>query len=378
MISKGIKKYLVNPSLGLLSTILYIILFTMTDNVGHSLIICVLFAGTADILLRLYTKSNVSGLMFMVNFLAFFFTLILWYILHQTEAPDLIYLLFFEIVFTSILFIIRTARPYVDIYLGKKQTVIQKTFLKDFFQVARLTQYGLSLHIFIIVIYQLIQRDLGLEPLINKIFYLLIPIAITSAIIAYQEIKIRKTFMQLRNEEWLPIVSDSGEVTGRIAKSASMNLKKRFMHPVVRIALIHNGEIYIQKRANNNEIDPSRYDYPFEKLMLFNNEINISVRNCITRSLDSQELPFNFLLKYVFENEDVKRLVFLFVAKIETEEQLKSVSLLDGKFWSTQQIEESMMLNENMFGECFQLEYEYLKNTVIQADLLKKEVTTHK
>lgn len=374
MISKGAKKYLVNPSLGLLSSILYIVLFTVTSNIGYSLIISILFAGTADIILRFYTKSNACGLMFILNFIALFATLILWYALHNTSISELIYLIFFEVILASFLFIARLGKTYINIYLGRKQSIIQKTFLGEFFEVAKLTQYGLTFHLFIILIYQLIKQDIDTNMFIDKIFYSIVPIITLTSIIVYEEIKTRNIVKQLRKEEWLPIVNESGEVTGRIARSVSSKMKKRFMHPMVRIALIHNGEIYVQKRSSNNSIDPSTYDHPFEKLMLFNHEINISVRNSISRALNMQELPFNFLLKYVFENEDVKRLVFLFVSRIENEEQLKSISLLDGKFWTPKQIEQSL-LEDNIFSECFQLEYEYLKNTVIQADILKREVT---
>lgn len=145
------------------------------------------------------------------------------------------------------------------------------------------------------------------------------------------------------------------------------------MHPVVRVALIHKGDVYLQKRSETDTLDPGSYDHPFEKYMLFNHEINIAVRNSISRALNMQELPFNFLIKYVYENEETKRLIFLFIARIETEEQLKSISLLNGKFWTAKQIEESFS-DEKVFSECFQLEYEYLKNVVIQAELVKNEI----
>lgn len=373
MISKGAKKYLLNPSLGLLVSVLYIVLFTTTGNFGYSLIISILISGASDIILRFYTKTNACGLMFILNFLALFCTLILWYVLNKTEVSDLIFLVFFEIVFISLLFISRLLKSYISMYLGKKPSIIQKTYLGEFFDIARLTHYGLTFHLFIVILCELSNQSLETDQFVRNI-YGAIAVSILAFIIIYEQIKTRKIVKQLREEEWLPIVNESGEVTGRIAKSVSVQMNKRFMHPMVRIALIHNGEIYIQKRLDNNLIDPLAYDHPFEKLMLFNNEINTSVKNCISKALNTQELPFNFLLKYVFENKEVRRLVFLFVARVENEEQLKSVSLLDGKFWTPKQIEESLT-EDNIFSECFQLEYEYLKNTVIQADILKKEVS---
>lgn len=241
----------------------------------------------------------------------------------------------------------------------------------SFFEIAKLSQYGLTVHLFTILIYQFIRPAEILETPSDLFLYIIMPCLILTFVIVYEQVKTRNIVKHLRREEWLPIVSESGEVTGRIAKSVSLKMKNRFLHPVVRVALVHNGEIYLQKRKDNDMLDPSTYDHPFEKYMLFNHEINIAVRNSIMNALDMQELPFSFLLKYVYENESTKRLIFLFVSRAETEEQIKSLSLLKGKFWTMKQIEESFN-DKEVFSECFQLEYEYLKNTVLQPEILKK------
>jgi hypothetical protein len=210
----------------------------------------------------------------------------------------------------------------------------------------------------------------------DSIFYFVVPIAFMSAVIIYEEVKTRNIISRLKREEWLPIVNESGEVTGRIAKSVSLKMKNRFMHPIVRVALIHDNELYLQQRPTDDVLAPMAYDHPFEKYMLFNHEINIAVRNSISRLLGMQELPFNFLLKYVYENENTKRLVFLFLSQIENEEQLCSIRSLHGKFWTMKQIEESLS-DDNVFSECFKLEYEYLRNTVLQPSVPLKKVSVN-
>ncbi|MDL2214858.1 hypothetical protein LJC00_01550, partial [Dysgonomonas sp. OttesenSCG-928-M03] len=267
----------------------------------------------------------------------------------------------------------RLAKTYLTLYLGKKPSIVQKTFLGEFFEVARLAQYALTFHLFLLLIYRYIRERLEIFEDWDILFYFLVPVSFLVAIIVYEEIKTRNIVKHLRKEEWLPIVNESGEVTGRVAKSVSVKMKNRFLHPVVRVALVYNGELYLQKRSADDLLDPSTYDHPFEKYMLFNHEINIAVRNSIAHALGMQELPFNFLLKYVYDNENTKRLIFLFVSRVETEAQLQSLSSLNGKFWTMKQIEESFA-DDNVFSECFQLEYEYLKNTVLQPELLKKEV----
>lgn len=371
MITKGVKKYLINPSLGLIIGILYIILFWTTNNVVYSLGISILFSILADVCLRLYTKASVCGLIFLLNSFALGLTLVIRLLTAPQDLPAIFFLAFYFIALTTFLTIARLSKTYISLYLGKKKSIVQKTFLSEVFDIARLSQYILTPYIFILLIYSF-KKPVKFLWEVDLIMYCIAPISIFLFIIIYEEIKTRNIIKQLRKEEWLPIVNESGEVTGRIARSISSKMGNRFMHPVVRVALIHKGEIYLQKRSESDSLNPGSYDHPFEKYMLFNHEINIAVRNSISRSLNMQELPFNFLIKYVYENEDTKRLIFLFIARVETEEQLKSISLLNGKFWTAKQIEESFS-DEKVFSECFQLEYEYLKNVVIQAELVKSE-----
>ncbi len=371
MITNGVKKYLINPSLGLIIGVLYVALFWTTNNVLYSLSISIGVSIFADVCLRLYTKASVCGLIYLFNSCALGLTLIIKLLSAPKDFPPVFFLAFYIVCLTTILTTSRLSKTYISMYLGKKKSIVQKTFLSEVFDIARLSQYILTPYIFILFIYSFKQSVTYLWE-INIIMYGIIPIGIFLFIVIYEEKKTQSIIKQLRKEEWLPIVNESGEVTGRIARSVSSKMKNRFMHPVVRVALIHKGDIYLQKRAEGDPLDPGSYDHPFEKYMLFNHEINIAVRNSISRALNMQELPFNFLIKYVYENENTKRLVFLFIARIENDDQLKSISLLNGKFWTTKQIEESFA-DDKVFSECFQLEYEYLKNVVIQAELIKNE-----
>ena len=67
--------------------------------------------------------------------------------------------------------------------------------------------------------------------------------------------------------------------------------------------------------------------------------------------------------KYIFENNETKRLIFLYISIIDDEEKFNKLHLGDGKLWTEKQIEENR--NSNIFSECFELEFEYLKNTVL-------------
>ena len=78
----------------------------------------------------------------------------------------------------------------------------------------------------------------------------------------------------------------------------------------------------------------------------------------------------------MFENEDTKRLVFLYVSDIEDEELFDSLRLEGGKLWTEAQIEDN--LGTMLFSECFEMEYEYLKNTILLAHRFRTKMSEKK
>lgn len=371
MLTRGLKKYFANPVLGLLSSIICILLYLFTNNIGSSFIVTIVFTILSDIFLRNYTGIKISSIIYRISLAPLLLSFMAWVLLKNTFIPDIFYLLFYEMLVVCSLIIARLSRVYIRLYLGSRPSSIQKAFFDEFFEIAKLAEYVLTFHLFTVLLYRLIRINYKLPAFLDVFIYFLIPIFLLIVIVVYQEIKIKSIVNQLRKEEWLPIVSESGEVTGRIAKSVSMQMKNKFLHPVVRVALIHNGQIYLQKRSENDVLAPGSYDYPFEKYMLFNNEINTAAKNCVNQIIGEHDFKLNYLLKYVYENDNSKRLIFLFFVRPQTQEQLDSIGNLSGKFWSTKQIEDNFV-DEGFFCECFELEYEYLKNTVLQSDELIK------
>jgi hypothetical protein len=174
------------------------------------------------------------------------------------------------------------------------------------------------------------------------VIFAVVPVLIISSVGIYQVIKLSNLVSKLRKEEWVPIVTEKGEVTGKIAKSVSFNMKNRFMHPIVRVALISGSKVYLQERPVNDILNPGKLDYPFEKYMLFNHEINLAARNSIRMMIGNDaDFSLKFVLKYVFENEDTKRLNFLFAANVDDEDSIKRTGKMNGKFWTIRQIEVS-------------------------------------
>lgn len=372
MLSNGIKKYLSNPIFGLLPCIIYIVLHELLLPEGTILIACLILAVVSEIIIRTYYKTRAFSITFWMSIIALGLTLIIWIFVHDHSNRSNIYLIICEIILVCLFMLLRASKVYISKVFFRRKNLLEKALLNEFYESVTFIQYAFTLHIFIVVLYrQFIPDNFQLDPS-DVVVFAIIPIVMFLAVGIYQAYKVTSLASKLKKEEWLPIVTEKGEVTGKIAKSVSVNMKNKFLHPVVRVALVFESKVYLQERPMNDILSPGKLDYPFEKYMLFNHEINLAARNSIRKMVGNDvDIPISFLLKYVFENEDTKRLIFLFIARIDDEDKIKREGKMTGKFWSVKQLEEQFA--DEIFSECFELEFEYLKNMVLQpSDIFDK------
>lgn len=269
-----------------------------------------------------------------------------------------------EIIFVISLIVMRLSRAKIVTRVAKGHNVTLKNYLKESLRVVFQVQYGLLIHLLLVLSFYLF--DAADMRFVSSTAMLVVCQVILLMIIIMETVRLYILDKKLYQEEWLPVVTERGEVTGKVAKSITKGLKNKFMHPVVRVALIYKGKIYLQPRDHDRLLNPGKLDYPFEKYMQFNDKVDETLRNSFKKELGGDDnVPLRFLLKYTFENETTKRLIFLYVSAIEEEEIFNSLHLKGGKLWTSSQIEDNM--GTEIFSECFELEYEYLKNTVLLA-----------
>lgn len=370
MLRKRYIEYILNPVLGFFPFMLYAILHIVLEQeqlaLFSTLAICIL----GELCFHLFLKTRLLGLTFIISGLAISLTTVIWITIQNYIINHNFYIIICEAFIVTICRLMLISKKYISLHVLKKRNIRQRVFLDNAYFAISIIQPILIIHLFCVLISLFfIYPDSKFYNTVCLILYSITPILIVILThIIYELFRINAFESRLKKEEWLPIVSDKGEVTGKIAKSVSMNMKNRFMHPVVRIVLVNGQHIYLQKRDSDNSFNPDKFDYPFEKFVLFNHQINIAVKNSISNILncDSEDFKFNFLLKYVFDNENTKRLIFLFVIEIDSEDSLPKNSKLNGKFWSIKQIEDSF--SDDIFSDCFELEYEYVKNKVLLKD----------
>lgn len=373
MLTKKVRKYVLIPSLGLTPFIVYFIAIWVTSRIDMALILSMLFAVIASFSLSIWSNTKI-GVVFLASFIPLLITFVFWKFSHDKIQIPIIYYTLPDILMIVMIMLIRASKVFLSIHFFRHESINLKIFVNQFFEGAVIIQYLLTFHVFLTFTY----RQLAFNQLVSEDYdifvFTILPVVAILLLIVYEYVKNFKVIKKLNKEEWLPIVNDRGEVKGKIAKSISLKMKNKFLHPIVRVALVCKGKVYLQPRRHDDEFDPDTFDYPFEKYMLFTHEINVAARNSIFNVI-GKELPTHFLLKYTFENEETKRLIFLFISRLKDEQDIEDVSdKLSGKFWSMKQIEDDFG-DSSKFSECFQLEYEYLKNTVLLADQIDNNMT---
>ena len=349
-----LQKILKNPAFGLIPLFVFSFLIGMIDiYVSYLIAFLLSVAGFLSVKRHSRLLYDISVITFSLSspFIIFF----------GSKVDSTRFFVAVEIIFVLSLIVSRLSRPKIILRLARNDNPSARNYLNESFRVAFLAQYGLSIHLLLVLALFLFSVD-GLSLIEIPIVKIAAQL-ILLAIMGFESLELNILNNKLKHEDWLPVVNEKGDITGKIAKSVTKDLKNKFMHPVVRVALIFDGKIYLTKRENNRILDPGKLDYPFEKYMNFDDDLDSAVHEAIASETKNDQIPLRFLLKYVFENATTKRLIFLYVSEIETEEMFNSLQLEGGKFWTESQIEDN--LGHNLFCECFEMEYEYLKNTVL-------------
>ena len=227
------------------------------------------------------------------------------------------------------------------------------------------------LYLLIILVYQLFPDNYHSLQVDFFIYHLIILLFIVIHV-GYEFIHWNMIRKRMNNEEWLPIVDESGGVHGRVALSATRTSGDKYLHPVIRIALINKGHLYLQERSAFPLSEANYLDYPFERYLRFEETLDEGVKEAFIENGGADDLPSRFIFRYVDKNIETNRLIYLYASNITDDKLLDKLNLNKGKWWTGKQIDEN--LGTGLFSPCFEKEYELLNTTILMADRLMRDM----
>ncbi len=163
---------------------------------------------------------------------------------------------------------------------------------------------------------------------------------------------------QLDHEEWLTIVDAKGGVKGKATRKHCHG-EEKLLHPVVHLHLIHNNSIYLQKRPLHKDVQPGMWDTAVGGHLSFGEDIENGLKREAFEELGIKDFQPRFLLKYIWETEIEKELVYTFYVKDIENISINKTELEDGKYWPIHQIEEN--IGHRVFTPNFEKEFELLQ-----------------
>ena len=191
---------------------------------------------------------------------------------------------------------------------------------------------------------------------------------ITTLVVIYEILRIQIIRSKLFEEDWWPIVNEQGKIIGSVQSNVSIGQKFKYIHPVVRVLIINNGMIFLQKRHVDDVMSPGMWDTS----IISHVKVGESLELCVDRSAKSMygldNFRYLFLSKYNHKTTRHSHYAFLFVSCKSSDLHLDSGLAETTKWWTEQQIEDN--IDAGIFSEEFLKDYSLLKH----SGLLEQQV----
>ena len=159
-------------------------------------------------------------------------------------------------------------------------------------------------------------------------------------------------------EEWFPLVDEKGETIGKATRKECHNGSK-MLHPVVHLHIFNKaGDLYLQKRSINKDIQPGKWDTAVGGHIDYGETVEEALRREVREELGITAFTPQFITRYVFESAIEKELVNTFRTIYNGEIKPDTEELDGGRFWSLEEIKSN--LGQNVFTPNFEQEFKRL------------------
>ncbi len=159
---------------------------------------------------------------------------------------------------------------------------------------------------------------------------------------------------KFKDEEWLPLVNDEGQVLGSAPRSVVHNGSK-LLHPVVHLHVFNNDQLLLQKRPDHKLIQPGKWDTAVGGHVSAGENIEQALKKETFEEIGINKFNTQSLKPYIWESEVEKELVFLFRTKHNGPFKKAENEVEELRFWSKEEIKEN--LNKDIFTPNFEHEF---------------------
>ena len=159
----------------------------------------------------------------------------------------------------------------------------------------------------------------------------------------------------MNSTEYFPIVSEDGEVIGKASRE-ECHSGTFLLHPVIHLHVFNSqGELYLQKRALNKDIQPGKWDTSVGGHVDFGEEIEVALRREVWEELGIIDFNPIFLKRYKFISDREAEMVHSYYTIFDGEILPDPGEISEGKFWTLKGIDDQF--GKNVFTPNFEKEF---------------------
>ncbi|WP_321479283.1 hypothetical protein [uncultured Bacteroides sp.] len=236
---------------------------------------------------------------------------------------------------------------------------------------ARIILIFVAIHFILTTIYLIIGHN-TLNAKNNLWLFQLMPAFVFIFSIIFNQIGINYFNKIMKYAEHVPIVNEKGDVIGKSLKLEAISYKNTYINPVIRIAVISKGMLFLCNRSQDCILDKGKVDIPLECYLRYEETLEEGVERLMNHAFpENTNLITSFSSMHHFENKTTNRLIYLFIVNIKDESILcNNNRFKGGKLWTIQQIFQN--IGENYFCTCLEVEYEHLKEIIYTTEKYKE------
>jgi len=174
----------------------------------------------------------------------------------------------------------------------------------------------------------------------------------------YEVYRQRKQKKKFENEEWVPLVDDTGKIIGKAPRS-KVHDSSKLLHPVVHMHVLNRKKaILLQKRSESKRIHPGKWDAAVGGHISDGETLEEALKKEAYEEIGLKNFSAKLYKTYIWESEIESELVYMFVTHDYKNYRVHSDEVEEVRFWTKKQIEKE--LGQNLFTPNFEEEVKQL------------------
>jgi len=155
--------------------------------------------------------------------------------------------------------------------------------------------------------------------------------------------------------EYFPIVTEKGEVIGKASRQ-ECHSGSFLLHPVVHLHVFNSkGELYLQKRAENKDIQPGKWDTSVGGHVDYGEEISEALNREVREELGINNFKPEFIKSYSFRSSREAELVNSYYTVYNGGIIPDPGEISEGRFWKIDEIKSA--IGKDIFTPNFEQEF---------------------